>query len=349
MLALDDSKKIFSSFYIIGCDYSNLQKYMEDDKKESLTQYIQNIDLLITDLFQNENVIKRKNEKWLKIIKNSNAWLRIKYSKEYSTPITEIKIIECNCDDKNILFPKKYKDKGYNPIIITKIFKKNKQNINIKDIHISKELNEFTNFNDKFLKIPLNYNAKEYLKITTKNPCIVIAVSRIKETLPLKDIYIKHTNNKSLYKLYFYHYQPISSNRYMPKILDNYPPGEESNSSIALFCFPEGIKISEEYSMPKWFSFVLTDQLGVRTYGTILYFKEDLSNEKDFLNNCLPIYIDKNKLFFSEKGICILSRYPFYYNCKLFLKELYRIAFGNRTKIPLERIDGMYIYSFNNM
>ena len=357
MLTLDDSKKIFSSFYIIGCNYSNLQIYKENNNKESITQYLQNIDLLITDFFPNENIIRKNNEKWLKIIKNSNVWFRIHYSKQYDNPITELKIIECNHDQKHILFPKKYIEKGYRPIVITKILKNEnikEHNLNTNLIPISKECINFSHFNQNFVKISINCNAKEYLKIPSKKSCVVLAVTRTNTILPLKDIYIKPNTKNNLYQFYFYHYQSIYSYKYMPKILDSYPPEEESNSSIALFCFPEGIKITEQYSMPKWFNFVLTDQLGERTYGTILYFKEDLDKKNIFINNFHPFYIEKNKSRFIEKGICILSKYPFYYNSKLFLKELYRIAFGNGTKIPLERIicnfvDSLYIDSLDKI
>ena len=357
MLAIDKNKKMFSSFYIVGCDYTNLQKYLEENDKNSSSQYIQNIDLLITDCFPKENIIKKKNEKWLKILKDSNTWFRIQYSKEYQLPITDLKYVECNQEQNNILFPKKYVDNGYKPIMITKYFEKDKiqnSNINPNSIPIIKEYSQIKDTKEKYIKIPLNLNAKQYLYLNVKKPCLVLAISRSIYNLPFKDIYIKPNIKNDLYQFNSYKYQSPFSHKYMPKILDSYPPEEESNSSIALFCFPEGIKITEEYSMPKWFSFVLTDQLGGRTYGTILYFKEDLDSDKKLYENFIPIYKEKNKSRFIEKGICILSKYPFFNNCKLFLKELYRIAFGNGTKIPLERIicnfvDSLYLNSYDKI
>ena len=357
MKELDKNKKIFSSFYIVGCDFSKLQKYIEEDDKKSSSQFIQNIDLLITDFYPNENIFKKKNEKWLKIIKDSNTWFRIKYSKEYDNPITELQMIECNHDEKNILFPKKYYDKGYRPIVINKfiINEKNINNLNPNIIPISKEFTEIENFNEKYVKIPLNLNAKEYLFLQTKKPCVVLSITRAKTFLPFKDIYIKQNLKNNFFQFAFYKHKSPYSYKYMPEILDNYPPDEDSNSSIALFCFPEGIKIYEEYSMPKWFNFVLTDQIGNRTYGTILYFREDLEDEKkNLIDNFIPILKEKNKSHFIEKGICILSNYPFYHNSKLFLKELYRIAFSSGTKIPLERIicnfiDSLYLTSYDKI
>ena len=354
MQSLDDSKKIFSSFHIIGCDYSNLQKYLEENNnKDSSSQYIQNIDLLISDFCPNKNKIQKINEKWLKVLKGSNTWFRIQYSKEYNSPLTELSFIECNHDDQYILFPKSYIDKGYRPIIIYNFLKK-ELNINENTLPISKEFSiSKLNNNEKYAKIPLYLNAKTYMEINTKKPCVVIAVTRTHSILPFKDIYILHTQN-NFYKFQFYKHLSPFSHKYMPKILDSYPPEEEPNSSIALFCFPEGIKISNEYSMPKWFNFILTNQLGERTYATALLFKEDLDSDRQAFKKFIPLYKEKNKSYFIEKGICILAKYPFYYNSKLFLKELYRIAFGSGTKIPLERIicnfvDTLYLHSYDKI
>ena len=349
----DESKKIFTSFYIVGCDYSNLQKYKENNK-ESDSKYVQNIDLLITDSFPNENIIKKNNEKWIKIIKNSNTWIRIQYTKKYKSPITELVIVDCNHDKEYILFPKKYIAQGFNPIGVSTHFTSEKNNSNPNLIPISKEYTEAIKFNDNFVKIPLYLNSKKYLQLPSKKECVIICVTRTYNHLPLKDIYIKPNIQNNLYRIISHKHESPYSQVYMPKILDIYPPEEKPNSSIALFCFPEGIKISEKYSMPKWFSFVLTDQMGERTYSTILYFKEDLNNENNQIKSFIPNFIEKNKSYFIEKGICILSKYPFYYNSKLFLKELYRIAFGNGTKIPLERIicnfiDSLYMNSYDKI
>ena len=354
MQSLDDSKKIFSSFHIIGCDYSNLQKYIEENKaNDSSFQYIQNIDLLISDFCPNKSKIQKNNEKWVKILKGSNTWFRIQYTKEYNSPITELSFIECNQDSQYILFPKSYLDKGYRPIIIFNFLKK-EININENSLPISKEfsINKIKN-NENFAKIPLYLNAKTYMKITTKKPCVVIAVTRTHSILPFKDIYILHTQN-NFYQFKFYKHLSPFSFKYMPIILDSYPPEEETNSSIALFCFPEGIKISNEYSMPKWFNFILTNQLGERTYAAVLIFKEDLDSDKQAFKQFIPLYKEKNKSYFIEKGICILAKYPFYYNSKMLLKELYRIAFGSGTKTPLERIicnfiDTLYLHSYDKI
>ena len=100
------------------------------------------------------------------------------------------------------------------------------------------------------------------MQLQSKKECIVLAISRINSMLAFKDIYIKPNKKNNFYQFYFYMHKSPFSYQYMPNILDSYPPDQESNSSIALFCFLEGIKISEEYSMPKWFNFVLTNQIG---------------------------------------------------------------------------------------
>ena len=355
MQSLDDSKKIFSSFYIIGCDYSNLQKYIdENNNKDSSLQFIQNIDLLISDFCPNKIKIQKNNEKWIKLIKGSNTWFRIQYTKEYNSPITELKFVECNHDNQYILFPKSFIDKGYKPIVIYNFLKK-ELNMNVNSLPVSKEFGiSKINNNENFVKIPLYLNAKTYMQLTSKKSCVVPAVTRTYSILPFKDIYITHNTQNNFYQLKFHKHKSPFSFKYMPKILDNYPPEEEPNSSIALFCFPEGIKISEEYSMPKWFNFILTNQLGERTYATILYFKEELDSDKKAFKKFIPFYKENNKSYFIEKGICILAKYPFYHNSKLFLKELYRIAFGSGTKIPLERIicnfvDSLYLHSYDKI
>ena len=218
MLEIDDSKKIISSFYIVGCDLLNLQKYIEENKKDSSSKYIQNIDLLITDFYPNQNKIEKNNEKWIKMIRGSNTWFRIQYSEEYNSPITELKIVECNIDKDSILFPKNNLNKGYRPIIISKLFKKDNNRINNENIiPISKEFSEIINYNENYVKIPINLNAKNYLELSGKKPCAVIAITRTNIFYPFKDIYIQSNNENNLFKFLFYKYQSHSSYKYLPQ------------------------------------------------------------------------------------------------------------------------------------
>ena len=99
----------------------------------------------------------------------------------------------------------------------------------------------------------------------------------------------------------------------MPAILDTYPNNEEPNQSVGLFCFPEGIQIKDKFEQIKCFNFVLTDELGERTYGSTLNFMEEISIS--LREAFIPTYDDPNKTFYCQKAICILSKYPFYYNC----------------------------------
>lgn len=76
---------------------------------------------------------------------------------------------------------------------------------------------------------------------------------------------------------------------FKPQILDFYPPQPRAGfrmPAIAPFCFPSGIKLhSETPSMPKSFSFILTDIDGNRTFTTVLYFDEEAPQ---FLRQMLP-------------------------------------------------------------
>ena len=59
--------------------------------------------------------------------------------------------------------------------------------------------------------------------------------------------------------------------KYMPEVLDFYPLNETPNNAVAMFCFPEGVKIKDNFDTPKCFNFVLTDEVGQRTYGSTFY------------------------------------------------------------------------------
>jgi hypothetical protein len=85
--------------------------------------------------------------------------------------------------------------------------------------------------------------------------------------------------------------------------------------------------------MPKWFSFVLTDQFGKRSYASCLIFTEELS--ESLINSFVPV-VKPKKNYYVEKAICLIGNYPFFYNYKIFLRELYRIQVSNNTELPLE-------------
>ena len=90
-LSQNDTGKIIKSFCVVGLNESKLTKYNEVDSHP----FVQNIDILQKTLKVNMDKIEKENEKWIKIIKTTNCWLRIQYSTSYHEPITDFKIVEC--------------------------------------------------------------------------------------------------------------------------------------------------------------------------------------------------------------------------------------------------------------
>ena len=348
---IEEKNKIIKSFFIIGLNESLIQKY-EDNGETPM--YIQYIDIFIKDLPYDYKP-PNNDEKWLLIIKENNVWLRIKYTYEYKSPITDFKVVDCDYESPEyLLLEKKYINEEYKPIMVSTYKDKDEEN---KIYPIINEYELYDSYSDIFVKIPSCLNIKEILNLPIKSRCSVLLISRKYTSLPLKDIIIQRRHdgnynfgikrNKSPY-LY----------KYIPEILDQYPPGEETNSSVSMFCFPNGLSIKEQYNLPKWFTFVLTDEIGERTYGSTLIFWEDIENSTK--ENFIPYYdeidpkINKGKYYFIQKAICILSRFPFYYNSLLFLKQLYKIQTATNTQIPLERaictfVDSLYIQSNNEI
>ena len=175
----------------------------------------------------------------------------------------------------------------------------------------------------------------------------VILVSRSpRKLLPLIDLTI--TNNNDDISIDVKRAESPYEQIYMPEIIDYYPRSLDVSASIGMFCFPTGVAIKKQMEMPTWFSFVLTDESFRRTYGSCLIITEEMSN--DFIHAFIPKYITDKKLYV-DKAICLLTYEPFFSNCQIFLRELYRIQVSNGTTIPLERaichfVDSIYILNF---
>ena len=351
---IEEKNKIIKSFFIIGLKDTLIQKY---DDNENI-KFVQNVDIFIKDLPYNYKP-SNEEEKWKLLIKEKNVWLRIKYTYEYKTPITDFLLAECFYDSPEyILLEKKYIDEQYRPIMIStyKEDKDNKVNNQNELYSIMKEYESHKFFSEKYVKIPSYLNINEILNIKKISKCYVLLISRKNTLLPLKEILIQRKGEKFNFQINR-NKSPYSF-KYIPEILDQYPPDEESNSSVSMFCFPNGLEIKNIYQMPTWFTFVLTDELGERTYGSTLIFWEDIDNS--LKENFVPYYdeIDintkKRKYYFIPKAICILSRFPFYHNNLLFLKQLYRIQTASKSMLPLERVictfvDSLYIQSNNEI
>ena len=358
----DIKKKIIKSFCVVGLDETKLQKYNEEDSKLS---FIKDIDILVKKLpiEKNSYINKEKNQKWYRVMENKDVWLRIQFSNTYYEPITDFKIVGCGYDEtlKNLLLDKKNVNEKYKPISITQYSSENSENnndLNFASIPILPEYEpRIKNKDEKFYKIPLEYNAKNIMNLPVKAAGGLLLITRKTELLPLRSLKIQHLKNGEYQFGIGKHKSPYKF-KYMAEILEEYPQDDSINKGVAMFCFPQGISIKEEFSMPEWFNFVLTDEAGERTYGSVLIFMEEI--RENLFQSFIPNFREeeivnkerKKKVFLVPKGLCILSRFPFYHNCLLFLKELARIANSSVTKIPLERaicgfVDSLYLQNYN--
>ena len=401
---LDKKNKIIKSFCVVGLSEEQLHIYNDTEKSK---KYVQNIDILVKKIQTTKNLLVRGDEKWFRVMKDSDTWFRIQYSQQYNQPITDFKMVGCKYDENEncLLIDKKYINQEYYPIRIT-IVKDNEESIstanssgnndtvNLKDI--VSILDEYIppnkeNANNDFITIPKEFNAKEIMNIPVKNNAGVILVSRKYNNLPFSLIQIKQLKDNNYQFQRTRHKISPFKYKYNPEILDQYPPTDSFNNSISMFCFPEGIHILEKQMQPNKFSFVLTDEVGERTYGSVLIFWEKLKNDMRYLME--PIYLEeiektkeeikkekadleaeivekklkgekveenkevnpyKIKEYYIPKALCILSKFPFFSNCKLFLKELYKIFTSSSTLIPLERaicgfVDPLYRQSYNEL
>ena len=400
---LDIKDKIIKSFCVVGLNKEQLQIYNDTEKSK---KYVQNLDILVKKFQTTKNQLVRGEEKWFRVMKDSDVWFRVQYTQEYNQPITDFKMVGCKYDEnENCLFiDKKYINQGYYPIRIT-IVKDNDESIstanssgnnevsNLKDIVsiLDEYIPSTDNSNNDFVKIPKEFNAKEIMNMPVKNNAGVILVNRKLNSLPFSLVQIKHLNDNNYQFQRTKHKISPFKYKYNPEMLDQYPPKDSFNNSISMFCFPEGIHILEKPMPPNKFSFILTDEVGERTYGSVLIFWEKMKTDMRY--SMEPIYLEeiektkeeiekekidleieikekkekgenvdenkeinqyKLKEYYVPKALCILSKFPFFSNCSLFLKELYKIFTSSSTLIPLERaicgfVDSLYKRSYNEL
>ena len=345
--------KIIKSFFVVGIDETKIQIYSNANINDEIyLRFIQNIDIINSNINIKNDRYDAKNEKWLRIINNPNSWLRFQYTENYTNPITDIRIQECDYyTQEYLLLPRYLYENGYRPVKITKY---QNQTNNIKDIpKIIPEERTLTKLDKDYVLVPVENDAKFSLSLPTKKSAALLLVCRKVIFLPLKEVIIQKKPEQKNYQFGILRHKSPYIYKYMPAILDTYPNNEEPNQSVGLFCFPEGIQIKDKFEQIKCFNFVLTDELGERTYGSTLIFMEEISIS--LREAFIPTYDDPNKTFYCQKAICILSKYPFYYNCLLFLKEIYNICDYKYTgKIPVERaictfVDSLFIQTYDKI
>ena len=85
----------------------------------------------------------------------------------------------------------------------------------------------------------------------------------------------------------------------------------------------------------------MIDETGNRTYGSCSTLREELTNE--LIESFIPIFNDEINKYYIEKGICLISYFPFYYNCLNFLK--YSSIFINKYSIRKSNL--LFCWSIN--
>lgn len=113
-----------------------------------------------------------------------------------------------------------------------------------------------------------------------------------------------------------------------PELLGCYPTVEHEDfkldfQAVSLLCFPRGIILALEPSLPRFFTFVLTGADGKEVYGAALLFYEALDVN------------EQQETRYSAKAMCVLSHFPFYQAFRQLLNQLYQIAVSPGT-LPIE-------------
>jgi hypothetical protein len=161
------------------------------------------------------------------------------------------------------------------------------------EARIENELDHLIQHSSNAYEVPKAFNIKDILKLSTDKGA-VLTVCREKINLPLSDITIIDSPGNTK-RIGVQKTKDPFTFKYLPEVLDIYPPEGLYNPGIAMFCFPEGIYIKKHSDMPKCFSFVLTGAKGERTYATCLIFSEEIQrgllNSVYFFNQVNSYYL----------------------------------------------------------
>lgn len=157
---------------------------------------------------------------------------------------------------------------------------------------------------------------------------------------------------------------------YKPAVLDRFPKSDDEINSFAqnvpMFCLPMGAVIeswSAECGPPEdlFSTCVLTDGDGTKYYGASLTFYEKYTREltqhqKDLLSFDMdaknqeerpdsPKEVSPDQLFFMNKSICMVSRYPFFECFRRFLYYVYYMSvYPDSERVPIERYISHLMY-----
>lgn len=88
--------RIIQSYFMVGLREDKITKYHDEENE---IDFLQKIDFLITDEKIKEPIFKQNpNEKWQAI--NKKTYFRCEYNNIYSSPITGLKVIECEIHEE---------------------------------------------------------------------------------------------------------------------------------------------------------------------------------------------------------------------------------------------------------
>jgi len=125
---------------------------------------------------------------------------------------------------------------------------------------------------------------------------------------------------------------------FTPKILDRYPPEDRPGLpllDVSHFCFPQGIRLHRQHLNPQSFHFILTEASGQRNYGTVLFFDEQCP--RGLKRRLKHAKYENHHEIWTQKAICIVSRFSFFESFKQVLNKLYRVHLSQNMHIPIER------------
>ena len=183
---LDERDKIIKSFFVIGLNESLIRKYEEDSNPP---RFVQDIDILIKELPKNYKS-DNDDEKYILLNEKKNVWLRIKYSENYNSPITDLQIAACEYESNEyLLLEKRYINENSYPMMVT--FHKNDNENESENYSIFSEFKFVKEYSDVYVKIPSELNIKHLIDLGIKAPCAIFLITRRYTSLPFKDFVIR--------------------------------------------------------------------------------------------------------------------------------------------------------------
>ncbi|XP_054631181.1 C-myc promoter-binding protein isoform X2 [Dunckerocampus dactyliophorus] len=136
-------------------------------------------------------------------------------------------------------------------------------------------------------------------------------------------------------------------------LLCRYPEEDHESfplpESVPMFCLPMGATIEcwpahTKHALPVFSTFVLTGASGEKVYGAAIQFYEPYSEENLSEHQLSQLGLLSSDLgpggtrsVYSNKSICLLSRWPFFQSFRSFLTFLYRYSISGPHALPIEK------------